>query len=412
MQIPRRTYLDNAATSWPKPEAVYDAVDRFQRNLGTSPARSVYREALEADDEVDAARAALAELFGAESPERIVFAFNCTDALNLAIHGILRAGDHAVTSAVDHNSVLRPLSWLEQRAGVEVTRVGCDAEGLVDPDDVRAALRRNTRLVALVHASNVTGALQPVAEVGEIARENGVLFLIDAAQSVGHLPMNVARLQADLLTGPGHKGLLGPLGTGFLYVRPGVEKHLESVRQGGTGTRSDRDVQPDSLPDKYEAGNLNVAGICGLRAGVEYLEARGLEAVRRHQLALTERLREGLADIDGVRLYGPHSVSRQVGVVSITHPACSPEELARRLDASHRVQVRSGIHCAPRMHRALGTVEGGGTVRFSLGAFNTAADVDRAVEAVRQAVAGQRAASYASAGQVSMVQAVSQKRNS
>ena len=377
-----RIYLDNAATTWPKPEAVYTAVDYYQRELGTSPARGVYAEAVEADRIVDGARRAVAGILGAEGPRQIVFAFNGTDALNLAIHGVLQPGDHVVTTAVDHNSILRPLRWLEERGLIQVTRVGCNASGVVDPGQIRAALRPNTRLVAVVHASNVTGALQPIAEIGPLVRPSGALFLVDAAQSLGHLPIDVRAMDVDLLAAPGHKGLLGPLGTGLLYFRPGVEERLESFRQGGTGTHSDEDRQPPSLPDKYEPGNHNAAGLCGLRAGVAYLRDRGLESLRAEEIEITGRLMDGLAAIPGVHLYGPLDPAARVGVVSITLQGYSPQECAAALDLHFRIQVRAGIHCAPLMHRALGTTAGGGTVRFSLGPFNTAADIDAAVSAV------------------------------
>ncbi len=388
MSSSSRTYFDNAATSWPKPESVYAAVDHYQRAVGTSPARSVYAEAVEADRTIDAGRAAISRLIDGESPERIVFALNGTDALNLAIHGIVRPGDHVVTSVVDHNSVLRPLRWLEDRGVAEVTRVECGREGIVDPADFRAALRPETRLVALVHASNVTGAIQPVGEVGKIVREHGALLLVDAAQSLGHVPISVREMGIDLLAAPGHKGLLGPLGTGLLYIAPGVEDHLESVRQGGTGTHSDEDRQPDQLPDKYEPGNLNAMGVFGLKAGVEYVANRTVEEIRRHAVELTRRLRDGLAAIPGARVHGPSDPEKQVGVVSLTLDGYAPQELAAILDASFRIQVRAGIHCAPLMHRALGTLASGGTVRFSLGPFNTNEQVDLAIEAV-EAVAGE-----------------------
>ncbi len=382
-----RIYLDNAATTWPKPESVYAAVDYYQRELGTSPARGVYAEAVEADRIVDAARRAIAEILGAEGPQRIAFTFNGTDALNLAIHGVLRPGDHVVTTVVDHNSVLRPLRWLEERRVIQVTRVGCNASGIINPAEVRAALRPQTRLVAVVHASNVTGALQPVAQIGRLVRRSGALFLVDAAQSLGHLPIDVRAMDIDLLAAPGLKGLLGPLGTGILYVRAGLEDRLDSFRQGGTGTHSDEDRQPQSLPDKYEPGNHNAAGLCGLRAGVAYLQDRGLDALRAEEIELTGRLMDGLAAIPGVRLYGPGEPAGRVGVVSVALQGYSPQECAAALDFHFRIQVRAGIHCAPLMHRALGTAAGGGTVRFSLGPFNTAGDVDAAVAAMGELVA-------------------------
>ena len=384
----KRIYLDQAATSWPKPEAVYAAVDRYQRELGAPAGRGVYAEALEVGRLIDSARRAVASLLDAESPQRIVFTFNGTDSLNLAIHGVLaERGGHVVTTTVEHNSVLRPLRALEDAGRIEVTRVASNAAGVVDPDDIRRALRRETALVAMTHASNVTGALQPAAEVGRLVREHGAIYLIDAAQSAGDVPLSVQELHADLLAAPGHKGLLGPLGSGLLYIRPGVEERLQSLRQGGTGSRSDEDRQPSDLPDKYEAGNLNVPGIVGLAAGVEWLNDRGLEEVRRHAIALGERLLAGLAEIGGVRVFGPATAAERIGVVSLSLEGLDAQELAATLDSAYRIQVRPGIHCAPLMHQALGTLAAGGTARISWGAMNTLEEIDAAIEAVRQIAA-------------------------
>lgn len=379
-----RIYLDNAATSWPKPEAVYAAVDRYQRELGAPAGRGVYREASEVERLLVAARKQVAELIGAESPSRIVFTANGTDSLNLAIHGVIRPGDHVVTTAVEHNSVLRPLRQLENSSDVAVTRVACNREGFVDPDDIRAAIRSNTRLVVVIHASNVTGAWQPVEAIGEIVRQHGLLFLVDAAQTLGHQPLRVAELGVHLLAAPGHKGLLGPLGTGILYVAPGVEEHLCSVRQGGTGTQSDEDSQPNSLPDKYEAGNHNVPGIVGLGAGAAYLLQYGLENVRRHELDLTSQLLAGLSEIAGVQVFGPRDSQQRTGVISVTIKGYDPQEIAAMLDQAYSIQVRAGIHCAPLVHRALGTGKAGGTVRFSPGVFSSAEEIDQTIEAVRE----------------------------
>lgn len=384
MTTPRRIYLDNAATSWPKPEEVYAAVDRYQREVGAPAGRSAYAEASEAAQAVDGARQAIARLIGAADFRRVIFTLNGTDSLNLALHGALRPGDHVVTGVVEHNSVLRPLRALEDVGRIEVTRVGCDAAGVVDPEVVRASLRPNTRLIALTHASNVTGALQPVEEISTIARRHGALLLIDAAQSLGHVPLDVRRLSVDLLAAPGHKGLLGPLGTGVLYVAPGVEERLASIRQGGTGSRSEDDRQPEELPDKYEAGNLNVPGIVGLGAAVRWLRERGADAARRHEMSLIGRLLAGLSGIPGLVLYGPAAAADRVGVVSCSLEDYDPQEVAAMLDAACRVQVRAGLHCAPLMHRALGTLDRGGTVRFSVGPFNTEDDIDAAVEAMRE----------------------------
>ncbi|MCL4204987.1 MAG: aminotransferase class V-fold PLP-dependent enzyme [Pirellulaceae bacterium] len=383
----QRIYLDNAATSWPKPEAVYEAVDRYQRELGAPAGRSAYREANEVERMVDATRRQLCETIGAEEPRRIVFTGNATDALNLALHGLLRPGDHVVTSVVEHNSVLRPLRYLEQTREVQVTRVGCDCQGVIDPDEIRAALRPATRLITLIHASNVTGALQPVEHVARIAKQREILLLVDAAQSLGHVPIDVRTLGADLLAAPGHKALLGPLGTGFLYIAPGVEQHLSPVRQGGTGTQSENDMQPDSLPDRYESGNHNVPGIVGLGAGLAFVRQQGIDALRRHELSLTEQLLAGLRDLPGVTIYGPSELAHRVGVVGVTVDGWEPQDLATALDTACRVQVRAGFQCAPLQHRALGTATRGGTVRFSLGAFNTQQHIEAAVQALAELAA-------------------------
>ena len=383
----RRIYLDNAATSWPKPEAVYAAVDRYQRELGAPAGRSVYRQAAEVERLVLDTRRQVAELIGAEDPSRVVFTCNGTDALNLALHGLLRPGDHVVTTVAEHNSVLRPLRYLEDQRRVSVTRVRCNATGWVDVDDIRDAITPRTRLIAMVHASNVTGALQPVEDVGRLARERGLLYLVDAAQSVGHVPVNVRWIGASVLATSGHKGLLGPLGSGLLYIAPGVEQQLEPLRQGGTGSQSLDDRQPRMLPDKYESGNLNVPAIVGLGAGIAYLRKRGLDEVRRHAMQLTQLLVDGLHGIAGVTVYGPLKAEQRVGVVTVTINGYEPQVLAAMLDASYGVQTRAGAHCAPLMHAALGTLNLGGAVRFSLGAFSTEAEILLAIRAVAEIAA-------------------------
>ncbi|MGE0757092.1 MAG: aminotransferase class V-fold PLP-dependent enzyme [Pirellulaceae bacterium] len=376
-----RVYLDNAATSWPKPEAVYAAVDRYQREWGTPAGRSAYAEAAEVERRLGEVRRLAAGTIGAEDPRRIVFTCNGTDSLNQAIHGWLRAGDHVVTTCVEHNSVLRPLRTLERSRQISVTRVPCGADGVIDPNAIRQAVTPRTRLIALNHVSNVTGAIQPAAEVGTIAREHEIPYLLDAAQSLGHLPIDVRQWHVSLLAAPGHKGLLGPLGTGVLYVAPGMESHLLPCRQGGTGTQSELDEQPETLPDRYESGNHNVPGLIGLGAGLAYIQQRGLDDLRRHQSELVQRLIEGLREVRGIQLWGPGDAARQCGVVSLTIDGYDPQEVASMLDVSYRIQVRSGLHCAPLMHTALGTRVRGGTVRFSVGPFNTQDEVALAVTA-------------------------------
>ncbi|HEX4147414.1 MAG TPA: aminotransferase class V-fold PLP-dependent enzyme, partial [Pirellulales bacterium] len=375
-----RVYLDQAATSWPKPEGVYAAVDRYQRELGAPAARGVYAEALAVQEQVARARAAVAELLGAGDPRQVVFCYSGTDALNQAIAGVLQPGAHVVTTVVEHNSVLRPLRALEDAGRIAVTRVGCDAEGIVDPVEIARAWRSETQLAIVAHASNVTGAIQPVAAIGRIAHARNGLLLVDAAQTLGELPLDVRALEIDLLAAPGHKGLLGPLGTGVLYLRAGLE--LEPLRRGGTGSRSESDRQPDELPDRFEAGNLNVPGIFGLAAGLEYLRQQTIERIRARSLALTRRLLDGLSGIDGVRIYGPRQCEARVGIASIRVEGYDPQELAMLLDSAYRVQCRAGLHCAPLMHQHLGTLHEGGTLRLSLGCFNTEADINAALAAI------------------------------
>jgi cysteine desulfurase / selenocysteine lyase len=383
----RRIYLDNAATSWPKPESVYRAVEHYLREIGAPFGRGIYSEAVAAQSLVDNARQAIARWIGATQARNVVFTLNGTDALNTAIHGALADGGHVVTTVAEHNSVLRPLAALQESGRVQVTRVPCDGAGVVDPAEIRRALRPTTRLVALVHASNVTGVIQPAAEVGRLVREHGALFLLDAAQTVGEIAIDVEQFHVDLLAAPGHKGLLGPLGTGFLYIRPGIEDRIPAFRQGGTGTHSDRDRQPNDLPQKYEAGNLNVPGIAGLGAGLQWLAEHGIESLRNNAIARTRQLIDGLSEIKGVRLYGSPSPEARVAVVSISLAGYDPQELSATLDSAFGVQARAGLHCAPLMHRMLGTSAAGGTLRFSPGPMTSSQDIQTAIGAVAEVAA-------------------------
>jgi cysteine desulfurase/selenocysteine lyase len=381
-----RIYLDNAATSWPKPEAVYRAVDDYQRRLGAPAGRCAYPEAAETERIILSCRKKIAQLIGVDDPRRIIFTQNGTDSLNLALHGTLQPGDHVVTSVCEHNSVLRPLRFLAEHRDVTATYVPCDGQGYVDPDDIRRAITPRTRLIALLHASNVTGAIQPVEAVGRIAAEHDVFLLVDAAQSLGYEPLDVGRIGCDLLAAPGHKGLLGPLGTGLLYVAEGVEHELLPLRQGGTGTRSDEDVQPESLPDRYESGNLNVLGLVGLEAGVSHAQEHFAAGRPQQARELTRRLIAGLAAIRRVRLYGPGAADKRLGVVSLNVEGYDPQELAALLDTNWSIQTRAGLHCAPRMHAALGTSPAG-TLRTSIGHFTTAEEIDTLIAAVAEIAA-------------------------
>ena len=382
MTVKSSIYLDNAATSFPKPPSVYDAIDAYNRNLGVAVGRSGYSHALDLHRTVDRCRKQAAELLGAEEPDRIAFTFNCTDSLNLAIHGLLNSNDHVIVSSVEHNSVLRPLRSLQDWSNVDVTLVPPGETGRVEPAAFRKAIQANTRLIALTHASNVTGTLQPIADVGQIAREAGVPFLVDAAQTAGHTPIDLTTLPIDLLACAGHKGLLGPLGTGLLYLRPGMEEHVTSLRQGGTGSRSEDYHQPDQLPDKYESGNHNAPGLVGLQAALDWIGQQSVETIEAQSRELTAQLIDGLRGIDAIHLHGSGGNDGRVNVVSITVDGFDPQDLAAVLDDSFGIQTRAGLHCAPGAHKALGTFGLGGTVRISTGPFTTPDDVEQCVTAL------------------------------
>jgi cysteine desulfurase family protein len=374
-------YLDNAATSFPKPEAVYQALDRFARQDLANPGRAGHKMALAAERGLDDARHALNQLFHGEQPERFVFTLNCTDALNMAFKGVLSDGDHVVTTDLEHNSVSRPLRALELAGRITLTRVHADSGGTVDPDDIRRAITPRTRLVALTHASNVLGTVQPIAEVGPLVRERGVLFLVDAAQTAGVMPIDVQAMKIDLLAFPGHKSLFGPTGTGALYVGPRAE--VRAWREGGTGGDSSSETQPRELPYFLEGGTPNVLGVAGLAAGVKYVQERGLDAIRAHEVELTERLWRRLDEIDGFEVFSHRDPARRVGTLSFRSEALPAAELGGILDQAFDVAVRPGLHCAPYIHRSLGTFPEG-TVRVSPGAFNTRDDIDHLARALAE----------------------------
>ena len=376
-------YFDNAATSWPKPSGVVEAMVHFLTEVGANPGRSGHRRAVEASHIVYAARESVAELFSAPDPLRVVFGANVTEALNLALWGLLRSGDHVITSSMEHNSVMRPLRALEQK-GVEVTVVRCSPEGFLDPDDVERAIRPNTLLIVLNHASNVAGTLLPVSEVGAIVRRHDLLLLVDAAQTAGAYPIDVRIEHVDLLAFTGHKSLYGPMGTGGLVIGERVDStRLQPFKQGGTGSRSEREEQPDFLPDMYESGTLNGVGLAGLEAGVRWILERGVAAIRAQEVALTQQLVDGLRDIPGVTVYGGLDPSRQTATVSFNIAGMEPSEVGLRLDEEYDIMCRVGLHCAPAAHKTLGTFPRG-TVRFGLGAFSTAQEVDIGLHGVRQ----------------------------
>ncbi len=381
----QRRYLDNAATSFPKPPTVLDAVARYATDLGASPGRGAYYEVKETGRLFDACRHRINELIHGEDPSHVIFTLNASDALNMAIRGIVHGYDtssdkpHVITTWMEHNSVLRPLNELVSRGDAEQTRVQCDPEaGLVDPEDIRQAIRPNTALIAVVHGSNVTGTLQPVAEVGKIAQAHGIPFLVDAAQSVGHIPIDVRAMGIDLLAFPGHKSLLGPLGTGALYIRPGIEGRMATSREGGTGSFSDLDTQPDVMPDRFEPGSHNAPGIIGLAEGLKWILGKGIDQIWEHHRALIGIMIDRLHsdELPGLTLYGPQGIEDRTSVFSIRIDGFDdPQSLSDMLEKDFGLLTRSGIHCAPLAHQTIGTADLGGTTRISLGAFNTPEDV-------------------------------------
>ncbi|MGA3067412.1 MAG: aminotransferase class V-fold PLP-dependent enzyme [Tepidisphaeraceae bacterium] len=382
---PRRLYLDNAATSFPKPPAVLEAMAHYATELGASAGRGAYREAMETGRLLTECRRRLQRLFHGEAPEHFIFTLNCSDALNLAIKGLIdpRQKGHVICTQIDHNSILRPLNALADAGCVEQTRVPIDPQtGLADPQEIARSIRPDTRLIAITHASNVTGTVQPIRQIGQIARQRGVPFIVDAAQSAGHLPIDVQADEIDLLAAPGHKGLLGPLGTGFLYIRPGLEKSLRPIREGGTGSVSEQDRQPDFLPDKYEAGSHNAIGVIGLSHGVQWIASQGIEKIAQHQRELIATFLDGISDVPGLHYFGPRGVAHRVGVFSVAIDGLAPHELSAVLETHYGILTRSGIHCAPLAHQAIGTAAAGGTTRLSFGPFLSAQDVQYAADAL------------------------------
>lgn len=376
-------YLDNAATTFPKPEVVYAAIDRYMRECGGSPGRGLYPKAVEAAEAMLNTRQLVARLLGVADAQRIVFTANSTEALNLALKGFLRPGDHVVTTVVEHNAVLRPLHVLSRTRGVGVTYVDSDDEGRIDPRAVLGALRRDTRLVACIHGSNVLGTLQDLAAITRAAHDAGVPVLVDGSQTAGVVPLDLDRLGVDLFAFTGHKGLLGAPGTGGLYLAPNIE--LDTLKEGGTGSASESPEPPGFLPDRFEPGTPNTYGLAGLGAGVAYVIDRGVDAIRAHETALAQRLHDRLATLRGVRVLSPAAPEGRLGIIAIAFEHMSPTEACAILSGKFGIMTRCGLHCAPLLHRRLG-LEQQGSLRLSPGPFSTEADVDAAAAAVEALV--------------------------
>jgi len=377
-------YLDNAATSYPKPKCIIEAMRNYIENIGANAGRSAYKRAYEASRLVFETRELIANLIRAKDSSHIIFTANATEALNLAIFGLgLKEGDCVIASSLEHNSVMRPLRYLEKEKKIKIELARCSQKGELDPDEVASKITKKTKLIVMNHASNVIGTILPIREVGKIARANNIPFLVDAAQTVGFLPIDVEQDNIDLLAISGHKGLLGPQGVGCLYIKEGIR--LRPLKFGGTGSNSESEIQPEFLPDKYESGTLNLPGIVGLKASVEFTLNRGIKNIQTQVQNLAGGLIGKLSAITGIKIYGTKNKRLQTGVVSVNIKDREPSQISEILDEKYDIGVRVGLHCSPQTHKTIGTFPKG-TVRVSLGLFNTTKEIDNLCEALCQII--------------------------
>jgi cysteine desulfurase family protein len=378
-------YLDNAATSFPKPEETYVFMDQFYRKYGVNPGRSGYDLCIEAGQTLEETRRMLTTFFNGTDWTRLVFSYNSTDALNLALFGLLGPGDHAITTTVEHNSVLRPLYHLQQFHGVEVDHVHFDSKGFVDPDDIRKRFKKNTKVVAINHASNVIGTVQPLQDLGRRCGDCGVSLVVDTSQSAGKIPIDVQAMNIAVVCFTGHKSLMGPMGIGGAYVAEGVT--IRHTRAGGTGVKSAQRTHLDEYPYRLEYGTPNMVGVAGLNAGLKWVLKKGMHAIHEHEMKLLTRLRDGLRAIDGVTLYCQDELTDHIAVLLFNVNGLEAGDTGTMLDVDHNIACRTGLHCAPLVHEILGTAQIHGGVRFGIGPFNTEAHIDHAIAAVKEIAA-------------------------
>jgi len=374
-------YLDNSATSYPKPEAVYTAVNNTLRNVGANPGRGGYKLSLEASRIVFSCREALSNLFNIKNCDRLAFTSNATEALNIGIKGLLNAGDEVITTPIEHNSVLRPLHSLEKSLPIKVNFINCKEDGSFFPEDVKKLITKKTKLIVITHASNVIGTITPVEETFAICKEFGIVTMLDVAQTAGILPIDVEKMNIDIMAGSGHKSLFGPQGTGFIYVNDAIT--LKTLKEGGTGTHSSELTQPEEMPEKLECGTLNTPGIAGLLAGVNFITETGIENIREHEIKLGKKLVEGLLKNDKVVLYGCQAPEKRASALSFNIKRLDCSEVGFILDEIYDIYVRVGLHCAPLAHKLIGTFPSG-TVRVSPGYFNTDDDIEAFIYAVNE----------------------------
>ena len=374
------TYFDNAATSFPKPKIVYESIMEAMMNYGANPGRSGHKLALRASREIFETRNQISKFFNINDPMNVIFTFNCTESLNLGVKGVLKAGDHVITTSMEHNSVLRPIFFLES-LGVKHTIVQGDPMGRINPKDIEKSIRPETKLIVTTHISNLTGTIMDIEAIGKIAKSRGILYLVDAAQSAGVYDIDVEKMNIDMLAFPGHKGLLGPQGTGVLYVREGIE--IKEIFQGGTGSISHSLEQPDVMPDKFESGTPNAPGLVGLGAGIKYISEIGMDNIRKKEQELTKHFIDEVKKIEKIRIFGTLNMEEHAPVVALNIGGADSSEISYILDEEYDIAVRPGLHCAPLAHKTIGTFEQG-VVRFSFGYENTHEEIELGIKALRE----------------------------
>jgi cysteine desulfurase / selenocysteine lyase len=381
------TYFDNAATAWPKPDIVYEFMIEFYKKCGVNPGRSGFDLAIEAGNILEELRKRMTRFFGGDedTPERLCFGYNATDALNLIIQGLLSPGDHVITTNLEHNSVIRPVNHRVRDYNVEATYIPFDSQGFIEPDDIKAAIKSNTKLVIVNHGSNVIGTIQPVAEIGKICKEKGILFAIDSSQTAGVVPINMKAMNIDVLAFTGHKALMGCTGIGGLCVRKDVE--IRMTRSGGTGVDSVNPYHLERYPYRMEFGTPNMVGIAALTAGQDWIDKKGIEKIYSHEIKLASKLINGFRQIEGVITYCCDNMENHLSTICMNIDGMDPKDVGIMLDGDYNIATRTGLHCAPLVHKQLGTIANNGSVRFSIGAFNTEEQVDKAITAVTEIAA-------------------------
>ncbi len=374
-----KVYLDNTATSWPKPYSVVNAISDYLVNYGANPGKSGHGMSLKAGREVFEARELIAEFFNVEQSEKVIYTANATQSLNTAIQGLIKEGDHVIISSLEHNCVIRPLRELEKSKNIELSIIQCDNTGIIDISKIENAIKRNTKAVITLHGSNVTGSILPIREIGSICKENNIIYIVDASQTVGYLPVDMNADNIDILAFTGHKKLYGPPGIGVLCLNNDID--LPSMIQGGTGSFSEHETMPDFYPDKLEAGTKNSVGIIGLKAGMQFVIDKGIYNIRKQLNELTYHFIDRLEKIEGITVYGPDKDVERLPIVSVNIEGMSQSDIAYKLDTEFGIMVRAGLHCAPLAHKTIGTYPNG-SVRFSMGCYNTKQEIDYAVDAL------------------------------